>query len=71
MSLINLLPAGVLQLVDVLENGYWHARNAAFLDRRLHRGPGVAAAARRPGFILLGIVPMVVAASRTYLARRH
>ena len=71
MSLINLLPAGVLQLVDVLENGYWHARSAAFLDRRLIV---LLEWLRLPGdlvFILLGIVPMVVAASRTYLARRH
>ena len=71
MSLSNLLPAGVLQLVDVLENGYWHARSAAFLDR-----PIVVALEwmRLPGdlvFIVLGIAPMVVAASWTYLARRH
>lgn len=71
MSLINLLPAGVLQLVDVLENGYWHARSAAFLDR-----PIVVTLEwlRLPGdliFIVLGIGPMVVAASWTYLARRR
>ena len=71
MALSNLLPAGVLQLVDVLENGYWHARSAAFLDR-----PLVVALEwlRLPGdlvFIVLGIAPMVVAASWTYLARRH
>ena len=71
MSLSNLLPAGVLQLVDVLENGYWHARSAAFLDR-----PLVVALEwmRLPGdlvFIALGIVPMVVAASWTYFASRH
>ena len=71
MSVSNLLPAGVLQLVDVLENGYWHARSGAFLDR-----PLVVALEwmRLPGdlvFIVLGIVPMVVAASWTYFARRH
>ena len=71
MSLSNLLPAGILQLVDVLENGYWHARSAAFLDR-----PLIVALEwlRLPGdliFIVLGIAPMVVAASWTYVARRH
>ena len=50
MSVSNLLPAGVLQLVDVLENGYWHARSGAFLDRAARRGAGVDAAARRPDF---------------------
>ena len=71
MSLSNLLPAGVLQLIDVLENGYWHARSGAFLDR-----PLIVALEwlRLPGdlvFIVLGIAPMVVAASWTYFARRH
>ena len=70
MSLSNLLPAGILQLVDVLENGYWHARSAAFLDR-----PLIVALEwlRLPGdlvFIVLGIAPMVVAASWIYFARR-
>jgi nitric oxide reductase subunit B len=30
MILSNHFPGGVLQLYDVLQNGYWHARSAAF-----------------------------------------
>jgi DNA-binding transcriptional LysR family regulator len=30
MILSNLFPGGVLQLYDVLQNGYWHACSAAF-----------------------------------------
>lgn len=30
MVVMSLFPAGVLQLVDVLENGYWHARSLAY-----------------------------------------
>jgi nitric oxide reductase subunit B len=29
MVLGNLFPGGVLQFVDVLRNGYWHARGIA------------------------------------------
>ena len=38
MILSNLFPGGVLQLYDVLQNGYWHARSAAFGHSKLmHR----------------------------------
>jgi nitric oxide reductase subunit B len=30
MVVSNLFPGGVLQLYDVLQNGYWHARSPAF-----------------------------------------
>jgi len=37
MVLLNLFPGGVFQLVDVLQNGYWHARSSAFLYQgRMH-----------------------------------
>jgi len=31
MVITNLFPGGVLQFVDVLNNGYWHARSSEFL----------------------------------------
>jgi nitric oxide reductase subunit B len=31
MVVTNLFPGGVLQLLDVLQHGYWHARSPAFL----------------------------------------
>jgi nitric oxide reductase subunit B len=33
MALLTLLPLGLLQLNDVLENGYWHARSAEFMGK--------------------------------------
>ncbi len=33
MALLTLLPLGVLQLQAALENGYWYARSAEFMDR--------------------------------------
>jgi nitric oxide reductase subunit B len=62
----NLFPGGVLQLADVLKNGYWHARGQAFLTERVVR---VLEWLRLPGdlvFIGLGVLPLVIAALLTY-----
>jgi nitric oxide reductase subunit B len=62
----NLFPGGVLQLYDVLTNGYWHARSLAYTGRHLVR---LIEWWRMPGdlvFIFLGVVPMVMAAALTY-----
>ncbi len=70
MLFVNLFPTGVLQLLDVVRNGYWHARTT-FLQ-----GPTTVALewARLPAdlvFIALGVVPMVLAVLITYLHRRE
>jgi len=66
MVILNLFPGGVLQLLDVLKNGYWHARSPHFLDgKTIH----MIEWARLPAdaiFILLGVIPLLVAASFTY-----
>jgi nitric oxide reductase subunit B len=66
MVVTNLFPGGVLQLMDVLENGYWHARSPEFLNQNLVR---VIEWLRLPGdlvFIVLGVVPMLIASLLTY-----
>ena len=63
----NLFPGGVLQLYDVLQNGYWHARSAAFGHSPLMHALEWA---RLPGdliFIAVGVVPLVIAALKTYV----
>jgi len=66
MVVLNLFPGGVLQLVDVLKNGYWHARSPDFLNQRVTtliewiRLPADAI------FILLGVVPSLIAVGSTY-----
>ena len=37
MVVTNLFPGGVLQFLDVLNNGYWHARGPEFLEGRIPR----------------------------------
>ena len=66
MVVLNLFPAGVLQLWDVLTNGYWHARGPEFLNLRMTR---MLEWLRMPAdliFILFGVIPLFVAACKTY-----
>jgi nitric oxide reductase subunit B len=66
MVVLNLFPAGVLQLWDVLTNGYWHARGPEFLNLRTTR---MLEWFRMPAdlvFILFGVVPLFFAACKTY-----
>ena len=66
MVVTNLFPGGVLQLADVLRNGYWHARGPEFLGTTTMR---VIEWLRLPGdfvFIGFGVVPACIAAASTY-----
>ena len=66
MVVSNLFPAGVLQLLDVLKNGYWHARSPEYLNQGITlfiewiRLPADAV------FIVLGVLPALIAVGRTY-----
>jgi nitric oxide reductase subunit B len=66
MVILSLFPGGIVQLWDVLINGYWHARSAEFMNQSLARRlewmrlPGDAV------FIVFGVAPMALAAVMTY-----
>ncbi|MCL4487114.1 MAG: nitric-oxide reductase large subunit [Chloroflexi bacterium] len=66
MVVTSLFPGGVMQLTDVLNNGYWHARSFDFLTEPLMR---TLEWVRLPGdtvFLVLGVLPLVIAALMTY-----
>jgi nitric oxide reductase subunit B len=72
MVITNLFPGGVLQFLDVLRNGYWHARGPEYLNSptslmmEWFRLPADAI------FILFGVVPLLIANVKTYrFARRQ
>lgn len=70
MVVSNLFPAGVLQFVDAMKHGYWHARGPEFLNLRMVR---LIEWARLPGdaiFIGLGVAPAVLASLLVYRALR-
>jgi len=65
----NLFPGGVLQFHDVLTRGYWHARGLEYLNQDFVK---LIEWARLPGdsvFIVLGVIPMVIAAVLTYFGQ--
>lgn len=67
MVIMSMFPAGVLQLIDVLENGYWHARSLSYTGSHLAR---LLEWSRMLGdlvFIVFGVVPVSIAAVRAYL----
>ena len=66
MVILSLFPAGILQLSDVLENGYWHARGLAFTGSNMAR---ILEWTRFPGdlvFIIFGALPIAIVAVRAY-----
>jgi nitric oxide reductase subunit B len=66
MVVLSLFPAGLFQVWDVVENGYWHGRSLAYTGGTLARQLEWM---RLPGdlvFIFLGAVPMTIAACKAY-----
>jgi nitric oxide reductase subunit B len=69
MVTLNLFPGGVVQLRDVLENGYWHARSLGFIGQPLMH---TLEWMRMPGdliFIFAGVVPALLAAAMAWRFR--
>jgi nitric oxide reductase subunit B len=67
MVVFSLFPAGILQVHDVLEHGYWHARSLAYTAGTL---PRLFEWLRLPGdlvFIMFGSLPILIATGRGYL----
>jgi nitric oxide reductase subunit B len=65
---MNLFPAGVLQLFDVLNNGYWHARGPDYLNQNFVL---FMEWLRMPAdliFIIFGVLPLFMATAMTYKA---
>ena len=71
MITFNLFPGGVMQLYDVLQNGYWHARGHEYLGTTAAR---FVEWARLPGdlvFIVVGVAPLLWITTNAYLSMRH
>ena len=70
MVVMSLFPGGLLQVWDVLQNGYWHARSLDYIgSERSHLIEWL----RMPGdlvFIVFGAVPLVIAAGKGYFNLR-
>jgi Nitric oxide reductase large subunit len=70
MVILQLFPSGVLQLLDVIKNGYWHARSLEFSGQQYIVN---LAWLRLPAdllFIIAGVLPLLVAVVLTYFNMR-
>jgi nitric oxide reductase subunit B len=70
MIFMSLFPSGVLQIWDVVQHGYWHARSLDYLGSDRAR---LLEWARMPGdlvFIIFGAAPLMIAAVKGYLGVR-
>jgi nitric oxide reductase subunit B len=70
MVFMSLLPGGILQVWDVVQHGYWHARSLEAIGS--HRSL-VFEWLRLPGdlvFIVFGAVPLVIATIKGWLGVR-
>ena len=71
MMAVDLFPAGVLQLWDVLQNGYWHARRLTYLMSGTFHTLEWARSAADTVFLGVGVVPVVVAVAILLLGSRR
>jgi Nitric oxide reductase large subunit len=71
MMAIDLFPAGVLQLWDVLQNGYWHARRLSYLMSGTFHTLECARAAADGVFLVAGVVPLVLAVAALFTGPRE
>jgi nitric oxide reductase subunit B len=70
MVVLSLFPSGIMQVVDVMQHGYWHARSFDYLNSDRAR---FIEWMRMPGdvvFILFGAIPLVIASVKCYFGMR-
>ena len=70
MMAVDLFPAGVLQLWDVLQNGYWHARRLTYLMSGTFHTLEWARVVADSVFLAIGVVPLVLAVAVLLLGSR-
>ncbi len=70
MMILQLFPSGVFQFLDVINNGYWHARSLEFSGQQYMVN---LAWLRMPAdvvFMVVGVLPLLIAVVLTYFNMR-
>ncbi len=70
MVVLDLFPAGVLQLADVVNHGYWHARRLSFLDAGTYHLLEWLRIIADVVFIAAGSIPILIFALKIFAARK-
>ncbi len=69
MILLDLFPAGVLQLWDAITHGYWHARRLSYLMGGTYHALEWVRIVADMVFLLVGAVPLALATLRLVFSR--
>lgn len=69
MIILDLFPAGVIQLWDVMRNGYWHARELDFILSGTYHKLELLRIFADHIFIFCGALPIAYAITRAYFTR--
>lgn len=69
MVVLDLFPAGMLQLWDAVQNGYWHARELTYLMSGYFHTLEWIRIFGDLTFILVGVIPIVFAILKTFLTQ--
>jgi nitric oxide reductase subunit B len=69
MVVTDLFPGGVLQLLDVLHNGYWHARRLKFLTSGTFHTLEWIRVGADTVFLAFGVIPILIAAVQSMRRR--
>jgi len=69
MMVLDLFPAGILQLIDSLQHGYWHARRLAFTMTGLFHTLEWLRMFADMIFLVFGVCPIVAATLRAVLGK--
>jgi nitric oxide reductase subunit B len=69
MILLDLLPAGILQLWDSVANGYWHARRQSYLMTGPYHALEWLRLLADITFLLFGVLPLLWAAMIAFFKR--
>lgn len=70
MLVLSLLPTGFIQLADVIQNGYWHARSMEFTQSPVMEGLGWARMPADVIFILFGALPLFIGSMLAWIKQK-
>ena len=70
MVILQLFPSGVLQLLDVINNGYWHARSLEFSGQQHIINLAWMRLPADLTFMVVGVLPLLIAVIMTYFNMR-
>jgi nitric oxide reductase subunit B len=70
MIVLNLFPAGVVQLYDVIQNGYAHARSLDFTMSGFFHASEWVRMIGDVTFIVVGVIPIVIGTFLAVIRRR-